>query len=124
LVALVGGLHSSLAAARLRFCHLSGRVAKARADLVELKLDRRTLLALAGLERPLTQSPLSDDAHPLREGASDVLGELTPDARAQEQRLAVLPLAGLPVKGARGGGDGEVRDGESRLRVAQLRIGG
>ena len=51
-----------------------------------------------------------------------MLGEVAPNARAEEQRFAVLPLVGLTVESARRGCDREVRDRKPVLRVAQLGI--
>src|SRR5450830_520595 len=48
-------------------------VSQARADLVDLELDARALLALFGLVRTLLESTGGDDARPLGEGSCDVL---------------------------------------------------
>src|SRR5690606_8577278 len=104
--------------------HLRGRVAQRGSDLVDLELDHRALLTLTGLVRALDEPTLDDHTHALGEGLGDVLGSLAPDRAAQEQRLAVLPLVGLAVEGARGRGDGEVRDGSTRGGEAQLRVPG
>src|SRR5690242_8537217 len=83
-------------------------VAQRGPDLVDLELDDGALLAFLRLERPLLEAALHDDAGAAGQGLGDVLRRLAPDVAAQEQRLAVLPLAGLPVERARGGRDGEV----------------
>src|SRR5690606_26076139 len=70
--------------------HLRSRIPETRADLVDLQLDRRALVALAVLVGALTQTALRDDAHAFRQAPGDVLGELAPDARPKEQRIAVL----------------------------------
>src|SRR5690606_8222523 len=103
---------------------LRGRVAAARADLVDLEFDRRAVVALAVLVAALLEAALRDDAHALRERAGHVLGELAPARRAQEQRLAVLPLVRLTVERAGRGRDREVGDGQAVLRVAQLGVRG
>ena len=99
-----------------------GGVAQGRADLVDLELDDGALLALTGLEGPLLEPPLHDDAGPAGERLGDVLRGLTPDVAAQEEGLAVLPLAALAVEGARRRRHGEVGDGGTRRREPQLRV--
>jgi hypothetical protein len=103
---------------------LGGGVAQRRADLVDGQLHHGALLAVLGLERALLQAPLDDDAGAAGQGLGDVLGRLAPDGAAHEQRLAVLPLAGRAVEGARGGGDGEVRDRRAGGGEAQFGVGG
>ena len=93
-----------------------------RADLVDVDLEDGALLALAGLVLTLLQAALHDDAHALLEGLGDVLRGLPPDRAGQEQRVAVLPLVGLPVEGARRRGDPEVGHGRPRGGEAQLRV--
>ena len=120
---LVGrDLATGLTAAAGRARHLSGGVAERGADLVDLELDGGALLALARLVGALLEATGRDDAGALRQRARDVLGELAPHARAEEQRFAVLPLVRLAVEVARRRRDREVRDGESVLRVAQFGI--
>src|SRR4051794_34762012 len=120
---LVGrDLATGLPAAACRARHLSGGVAERGADLVDLELDGGALLALARLVGALLQATGRDDTGALRQRAGDVLGELAPHARAEEQRFAVLPLVRLAVEVARRRRDREVRDGESVLRVAQFGI--
>src|SRR5690606_11734427 len=97
-------------------------VPQARADLVDLELVRGALFALFGLVGALLQAALRDDAGALRERSGDVLSEITPHASTEEERFAVFPLVGLTVERTGSGGDGEVRDGESALRVAQLGV--
>src|SRR5690606_27758320 len=82
------------------------------------------LLAFLGLVAALLEAPGRDDPAPLAERAGDVLGELPPHRGPQEQRLAVLPVVGGAVEGARRGGDREVRDREPVLRVPEFRVGG
>src|SRR5699024_3173233 len=91
---------------------------------VDIQLDAGTVLALTVGERPLLEAALGDDAGALLEGRGDVLGGVAPDRAPHEQRLAVLPLVRLAVEGARGGGDGEARDRDTRLGEAKLGIGG
>src|SRR5690606_16726448 len=52
------------------------------------------------------------------------LGRLPPHVAVQEERLAVLPLAGLAVQVAGGGGDPELGHRRPRRGEAQLRIVG
>src|SRR5690606_23995182 len=94
-----------------------------RSNLVHLEFLHRTLLALAGFVVALDQAALSNHAHSLGEGFGHVLGSLTPDRAAHEQRVAVLPLIALAVKGARRGGNGEVRHGGTRCGEPQFWIG-
>ena len=68
------------------------------------------------------QPALHDDAHALLEGLGDVLRGLPPDRAGEEQRVAVLPLVGLLVEGARRRRDPEVRHGRTRGGEAQLRV--
>ena len=97
-------------------------VAQRRADLVDLDLVDRALLAFLGLVRPLPQPPGHDDPHAALQRLGDVLGRLPPDVAGQEQRVAVLPLVGVPVEEPRGGGYAEVGDGLAGRRVTQLRV--
>src|SRR5690606_14395629 len=112
------------AAAPADLVDLGRGVAERRADLVDLELDDGALLALARLERPLPQAALHHHAHATGERLGDVLRCLAPDVAAQEQGVAVLPLAGLAVEGARGGRHREVGDGGPGRGEAKLRIGG
>ena len=91
---LVRDLAAGLTAAG-RARHLSGGVAERGADLVDLELDGSALLAFLRLVGALLEATGRDDAGALRQRARDVLGELAPDGRAEEQRFAVLPLARL-----------------------------
>src|SRR5690606_10599200 len=95
------GTTAATAAATRRAGDLRGRVPQARADLIDLELDRGAVVALAVLVAALLEAALRDDAHALRERAGHVLGELPPARRAEEQRLAVLPVVRLPVERAR-----------------------
>src|SRR4051812_6510377 len=98
-------------------------VAQRGADFVDLELDDGALLAFLRLERPLLQAALHDDAGAAGQGLGDVLRRLPPDVAAQEQRLAVLPLARLLVERAGRGRDGEVRDRRTGRGEAQFRVG-
>ena len=100
-----------------------GRVAKARADLVDIQFDRDAVVAIPILERALLELALGDHAGALSQRAGDVLRELRPARRAEEQRVAVLPLVRGPVEDARRRRDREVGDRAPGLRVAQLRVG-
>src|SRR4051812_22552904 len=99
-------------------------VLQAGADLVDVELHDGALLALAGLVRARLETALRDDAHPLLQGLRDVLRCLAPDRAVEEQRVAVLPLVGLPVEVARRRGDREVRDGRTRRGEPELRVTG
>src|SRR5690625_1347348 len=101
---------------------LRGGVPHGGADLVDLHLHHGALLTFTGLERTLHQAALRDHTHALGEGFGHVLRGLAPDRAPHEQRLAVLPLLGLPADLARGGCDGEVRDGRPRGGESQFRI--
>src|SRR5580765_5484938 len=104
-VARAGGAEpTATARAALGAVHLGGRVLQRRADLFDVKLDDRALLALTGLVRALLEPAGRDDAHPPLQRLGSVLGRLTPDRAAQEQRLAVLPLVAVAVEGPRCGG--------------------
>ena len=66
-----------------------------------------------------------------RQAAENVAESLTRGSRVmaqgrlkQEERVAVLPLLGLAIQGARGGGDGEVGNRRPRGREAQLGVAG
>src|SRR3954452_17621704 len=101
-----GGLAALLSAVRratlpLRPRHLGGGVLQGRADLVDLDLEHRALLALARLVLPRAEAALDDPAQPLLQRLRDVLCGLPPHRAGQEQRVAVLPLVGLLVEGAR-----------------------
>src|SRR5262245_39079937 len=78
------------------------------ADLVDLQLHDGALLALPGLERTLPQPAADNHPHTPGQRLGNVLRSLSPDVALQEQRFAVLPLPGLPVEGARRGGNPEV----------------
>src|SRR5690606_10562224 len=110
------------AATALRARDLGRGVAEGRSDLVDLHLDDGALLALTGLEGPLDEAPLDDDAVALGERLGDVLRRLPPHRAAHEQRLAVLPLVGLPVERPRRRGHGEARDGRTGGGEAQLGV--
>src|SRR6202012_2186825 len=58
---------------------LGRRVAQGRADLVDLDLVDRALLAFLGLVGPLLEPALHDDPHPALQRFGDVLGRLPPD---------------------------------------------
>src|SRR4051794_4794467 len=103
---------------------LGGRELQRRADLVDLDLEDRALLALAGLVGAGLQATLDDDPHAPLERLGDVLRRLPPDRAAQEHRLAVDPLVGVLVEGARGGGHREVGNRGPRWGEAQLGVVG
>src|SRR5699024_5856739 len=122
---LVGGLAATLAAlALLDLGHVGGGVLHRGADLVDIQLDAGTVLALTVGERPLLEAALGDDAVALLEGRGDAFRGVATDHATHGQHLAVLPLVRLAVEGARGGGDGEARDRDTRLGEAKLGIGG
>src|SRR5262245_42623775 len=92
------GAVAATARAPLHLLHLRCGVPERGADLVDLELHDRALLALARLVRPLTQTSGNDHAGPSLERLGDVLGRLAPDVALEEQRFAVLPFVGLPVE--------------------------
>src|SRR5690606_17759152 len=118
------GLEASATAAGCGPRDLCRRITQRRTGLVNLQLDRRSVVAVVVLVGTLTQPALRDDAHALRQRACHVLGELPPHRCAEEQRFAVLPLVGLTVERARSRGDGEVRHRQTVLRVTQLGVCG
>ncbi|MPN08106.1 hypothetical protein SDC9_155384 [bioreactor metagenome] len=77
------------------------------------------VVVAAGLE-------LAGDDHPhaLGQCLGDVLGGFPPDRAVEKCALAVFPLTGLLVVGARGRRDGEVGDGGTGRGEAESRIGG
>src|SRR5690606_12356332 len=81
------GLHAPL--------HLRGGVLQRRADLVDLEFHHGSLLPFTGLEGPLHEPALGDDAHALLERFGHVLGCLAPDGAAEEERVTILPLLRL-----------------------------
>src|SRR5882757_9163835 len=111
------------AAASADLVHLRRGVAQRGADFLDLQLHHGALLALAGLVRTLLEPPGHDHPGTPGERLGHVLRGLPPDVAAQEQRLAVLPFAGLAVEGARGGGDREARHRRPGRGEAQFRIG-
>src|SRR5271156_3799668 len=115
---------TTAAAAAAGFVNLGGGVLQARADLVDLELDHSALLALTGLERTLLEPSAHDHARAAGQALGHVLGSLPPDAAAEEQRFAVLPLVGLTVEHAGRRRDGEVRDGRARRREPQFGVRG
>src|SRR5690606_10871256 len=82
------------------------------------------LLAPLGLVGALLEAALDDDPRALRQGFRHVLGGLPPQAAAQEQGLAVLPLAGGAVEDPGRGCDREARDRRTGRGEPQLRVGG
>src|SRR6476659_11049250 len=123
------GLAAALLAAAVRRAaralgarHLGGGVLQRRTDLVDLDLEDGALLTLTRFVLTRAQVALHDDAHPLLQGLGDVLRRLPPHGAGEEQRLAVLPLVGLAVEGARRGGDPEVGHRGARGREAELRV--
>src|SRR5215218_8437941 len=117
-----GPAPEAAATAALSLGDLGGRAPQARADLVDLHLEHGALLALLGLEAAGLQPALGDHGGAPGEGLGDVLGSLTPDRAAHEQRLAVLPLVRLTVERARRRGDREVRDRGAGRRETQLGV--
>ena len=103
---------------------LGGRELQRRADLVDLDLEDRALLALTGLVGAGLEPALDDDPHAPLERLRDVLRGLPPDGAAQEHRLAVDPLVGVLVEVARGRGHRKVGDRGARGREAQLGVVG
>ncbi len=103
---------------------LGGGELQRRADLVDLDLEDRALLALAVLVGPGLQPTLDDHAHAPLERLGDVLRRLAPDGAAQEHGLAVDPLVGGLVEVARGRGHREVGDRGARGRETQLGVVG
>src|SRR3954451_20078122 len=112
------------ATAALALDDLGRRVAKRRADLVDVDLVDGALLAFLGFVRPLLQTPLHDHPSTTLERLGNVLRGLPPDAAAEEQRVAVLPLVGLLVEEPWGRGNGEVGDGRTAGGEAQLGVVG
>src|SRR5690606_38078682 len=93
-------------------------------DLIDLELDGGAVVAFLVLEGALLEGARRDDARALRQRPRHVLGGLTPDARPEEERLAVLPLVRRAVERAGRGRDGEVRHRKTVLRVPELRVRG
>ena len=92
---------ATLAAGPAHLVDLGRGVAQARTDLVDVDLEHRAPLALAGLERARLQPAGHDDPRAALERLGDVLSSLPPDVAGEEQRVAVLPLVGLTIEGAR-----------------------
>src|ERR1700679_2894341 len=111
-------------AAAAGLVHLGRGVLQARPDLVDLELDHGALLALTGLERTLLKPSAHDHAQAAGQALGYILGSLPPDAAAEEQRFAVLPLVGLAVEHAGRRRDGEIRDGRARRREPQFGVRG
>src|SRR5688500_17340666 len=103
---------------------LRGRVAQRGADLVDLQLHDSALLAFLRLEGTLAQPSGDEHSRTTGERLGHVLGDLTPHVAPQEQRFAVLPLAGLAVEGAGRGGDREGRHRGTALGEAEFGVGG
>ena len=101
---------------------LGGRELQGRADLFDLDLVDRAVLAFLRLIASLLQKSVDDHAHALGEGFGDILGRLAPHIAGEEQSLAVLPLVGLAVADPGGGGDTEVRHRRTRGGETKLRI--
>src|SRR5215475_4247647 len=101
---------------------LGGGVAQRGADLVDLDLVNGALLAFPGLIGTLAQPPADNDAHAPLQALRDVLRRLPPDIAAQEEAVAVLPLAGGVVAEARRGGHPEGGDRLARGGVAQFGV--
>src|SRR5690348_12316516 len=115
-------LSGEVAAGPVGLDDLGGGIAERRADLVDLDLVDGALLALPGLVRPLAKPPADDDAHPPLQALGDVFRRLPPDVTAQEEAVAVLPLAGGVVAEARRGGHPEGGDRLARGGVAQFGV--
>src|SRR6266545_2507609 len=122
-LAALGAAGVAPAAARPgRAGDLGGGVLQARADFLDLDLEDRALLALTGLVRSGLEPALDDNPHAALQRLRDVLRGLPPDRAGEEQRVAVLPLVGLPVERARRRRDPEVGHGRTRGGEAQLRV--
>src|SRR6516225_4108191 len=89
---------------------LGGRVAQRGADVVNLDLVDRALLALPGLIGPLAQPPVNDHPHAALQALGDVLRRLPPDVAGEEQAVPVLPLPALVVAEPGCGGHAELGD--------------
>src|SRR3954451_16786490 len=112
------------ASAALALDDLGRGVFQRRSDLIDVDLVDGALLAFLGFVRPLLQTPLHDHPSTTLQRLGDVLRGLPPDAAAEEQRVAVLPLVGLLVEEPWGRGNGEVGNGGTAGGEPQLRVVG
>src|SRR3954468_14232851 len=110
------------AATALALDDLGRGVAQRGPHLVDVDLVDGALLAFLGLVGPLLQATLDDHASATLQRLGDVLCGLTPDAAAEEQRVAVLPLVGLLVEEPGSRCNGEVGDGRTAGGEPQLRV--
>src|SRR5215468_5813337 len=94
LAAAASALPGEVAAGPVGLDDLGGGVAQRGADLVDLDLVNGALLAFPGFIGTLAQPPADNDAHAPLQALRDVLRRLPPDVAAQEEAVAVLPLAG------------------------------
>src|SRR5699024_1667677 len=111
---------AALAAGTARTGDLGRRASQTRADFVDVDLGALPARTILALELADLEAALHDHAHALLEGLRDVLGRLAPYRAGQEQRVAVLPLAGLPVELTRCRGEPEVGNGRSGRGETQL----
>src|SRR5262249_51152157 len=106
----------------VRTVDLGGGVPQRRADVIDLDLVDRPLLALARLVLALAQPAGDDDPHAALQALGHVLRGLAPDVAGQEERFPVLPLVGVPVHEPGCRCDPERGDGLARRGVPKLRI--
>src|SRR5215468_10781371 len=121
--AAASALPGEVAAGPVGLDDLGGGVAQRGADLVDLDLVNGALLAFPGFIGTLAQPPADNDAHAPLQALRDVLRRLPPDVAAQEEAVAVLPLAGGVVaeawrRGHPEGGDRLARGGVAQFGVA------
>src|SRR5262249_50864122 len=101
---------------------LGGGGAQGGGGPVRPALRNGALLAFPGFIGTLAQPPADNDAHAPLQALRDVLRRLPPDVAAQEEAVAVLPLAGGVVaeawrRGHPEGGDRLARGGVTQFGV-------
>src|SRR5215475_4361961 len=121
-VPATAALSGEVAAGPVGLDDLGRGVAQGGANLVDLDFVDGALLAFPGLIGTLAQPPADNDAHAPLQALRDVLRRLPPDVAAQEEAVAVLPLAGGVVAEARRGGHPEGGDRLARGGVAQFGV--